>query len=88
MQIPLTCDKCAVASRSCSPKRHLFHLTPGNQASTDARIQTGCGKLTSITAGRPELDSGKNFFLQNNSLFSQQILLQGGICRLSIDADK
>lgn len=63
MQAPLTCDKCAVASRSRSPKRHLFHLTPGIQASADARIQTGNGKRTPITAGRPESDSGKKVFL-------------------------
>ena len=76
MQIPLTCDKCAVASRSCSPKKHLFHLTPGIQASIDARIQTGGGKLTPITAGRPKLDSGKNC-LRNKSLVLQ-ILRQCG----------
>jgi hypothetical protein len=62
MQIPVTCDKYAVASRSCSPKRHLFHLTPGIQASTDARIQTGGGKQASITARKPKLDSRKDFF--------------------------
>lgn len=73
MQIPLTCDKGAVASRSCSPKRHLFHLTPGIQVSTDARIPSGCGKPISTTIGRPELDSRKNFFFPLEQRLFQQV---------------
>lgn len=62
MQIPVTCDKYAVASRSCFPKRHLFHLTSGIQVSADARIQTGGGKQASNTERKSKLDGGKDFF--------------------------
>lgn len=72
MQTPVTCDKCAVASRSYSPKRHLFHLMLGIQASTDARIQTGGGTPASMTAGRPKLKSRNHF-----TSFSQQCDMQG-----------